>query len=283
MGNATNEKQWVAMERLRFIERAAFWRGWVNRQDLMAMFGLSAAQATSDLQKFQELNADALVYQTSRKRYEGVPTMVCSLHEPRLEEALVLFLGSGSATPGNTSSPDDQEEQASVARVALPQRVATPAVQRAVFQAVLHGLRLRVDYQTMSGKPADWRWIDPHAFGHDGYRWHVRAWSEGNEHWGDFVLSRIRSTEWPREQAAVTAESDTDWQTWVDMTLVPNPDMEISQQETIKTDYGMRGGKLKLRVRRAMLDYTLAHLRLPMTSGNDMDPVLKLLNEPKDL
>ena len=283
MGNKTNEKQWSSMERLCFIERAAFWRGWVNRQDLMTMFGLSAAQATSDLQKFQELNMDALAYQLNRKRYEGLPHMVCRLHEPQLEEALALFLGSGAATSRNTSLRRSEEAGAAVARVALPLRMAPPEVQRAVFQAVLHGLRLRVDYQTMSGRPAAWRWIDPHAFGHDGYRWHVRAWSEGNEHWGDFVLSRIRSTEWPCEKAEVTAKSDTDWQTWVDLTLVPNPDMDLPQQETIKTDYGMRGGKLKLRVRRAMLDYTLAHLRLPMTSGNDMDPVLKLLNDPTEL
>ena len=97
------------------------------------------------------------------------------------------------------------------------------------------------------------------------------------------LLSRIRSTEWPREKADATAEGDTDWQTWVDLELVPNPDMDLPQQETIKHDYGMRAGKLKLRVRRAMLDYTLAHLRLPMASGNDMGPVLKLVKGPKDL
>jgi hypothetical protein len=65
----------------------------------------------------------------------------------------------------------------------------------------------------------------------------------------------------------------------VDLVLVPHSDLSAEQQETIKTDYAMRGGKLKLRVRRAMLDYTLAHLRLPMTSGNEMGPVLELADD----
>jgi predicted DNA-binding transcriptional regulator YafY len=277
MGNTTNEKQWAAMERLCFIERAAYWRGWVNRQDLMAMFGLSPAQASADFQKFQELNADALTYNLNQKRYEGSPTMTCRLHEPRIEEAMALFLPLGSATSKNASQPPMPVDQPSVALVTLPVRMASVTVQRAVFRAVLQGLRLRVDYQTMSGKAPAGRWIMPHAFGHDGYRWHVRAWSEGGEHWGDFVLSRIRSAEWPTEAAAVLADEDEDWQTWVDLALVPNLELSDEQQETIKTDYAMRGGKLKLRVRRAMLDYTLAHLRLPMTSGNDFVPLLSRL------
>ena len=103
----------------------------------------------------------------------------------------------------------------------------------------------------------------------------MRAWSEGGEHWGDFVLSRIRAADWPTDGAEVSADEDTEWQTWVDLALVPNSGLTEEQQATIKTDYGMRGGKLKLRVRRAMLDYTLAHLRLPMTSGNTMGPVLE--------
>jgi hypothetical protein len=92
MGNATNPEQWAAQERLRFIEKCVFWRGTVNRQDLHRIYGVSQAQASADLQKYQELNPGALVYSLNRKRYEGAPTMRCRLHEPSLEEALVLFL-----------------------------------------------------------------------------------------------------------------------------------------------------------------------------------------------
>ena len=94
MGNQTNAGLWVAQERLRAIERAAYWRGWVKRKDLAALFGVSLAQASSDLQKYQELNPGALQYNMNAKRYEGAREMVCVLvKEPSLEEAMGAFLG----------------------------------------------------------------------------------------------------------------------------------------------------------------------------------------------
>jgi predicted DNA-binding transcriptional regulator YafY len=150
---------------------------------------------------------------------------------------------------------------------------------RAVFRAVLHGLRLRVKYQTMSGKPVAWRWIMPHALGHDGYRWHVRAWSEEGEHWGDFVLSRITKADWPVEKAAITGTKDLDWQTWIKLTLEPHRGMPVERRETISADYGMKNDRLTLRVRKAMLNYTLAHLRLPTDIGSDNEPVVSIVEK----
>ena len=59
-----------------------------------------------------------------------------------------------------------------------------------------------------------------------------------------------------------------DWETEEELTFAPHPNLSAEQRETITADYGMEGGNLTLRVRRAMVDYTLAHLRLPMRSGN---------------
>ncbi|MCU0797370.1 MAG: helix-turn-helix domain containing protein, partial [Akkermansiaceae bacterium] len=95
MGNDTNMENWAARERLRWIERAVWWRGWVGRPDLAAMFGISAAQASSDLQRYQELNPGALAYHLGRKRYEGTEGMRCVMHEPSLVEAMNVFLGGG--------------------------------------------------------------------------------------------------------------------------------------------------------------------------------------------
>ena len=60
MGNSSNPEQWAVMERLRFIERAAYWRGWIQRQDLAAVYGKGSAQASADFQKYLELNPGAL-------------------------------------------------------------------------------------------------------------------------------------------------------------------------------------------------------------------------------
>ena len=76
MGNTTNTEQWAAMERLRFIERAAWWRGVVQRQDVSDVFGIGPAQVSADFQKYLEMNPGSLAYSLNRKRYEGQPGMV---------------------------------------------------------------------------------------------------------------------------------------------------------------------------------------------------------------
>jgi len=70
MGNKTNDQNWAATERLRFIEVCAWWKGIVNRNDLVGLFGISMAQASLDLHRYLEMNPDAFVYNLRQKRYE---------------------------------------------------------------------------------------------------------------------------------------------------------------------------------------------------------------------
>lgn len=261
MGNTSNPEMWAAMERLRFVERAAYWTGTVNRSDLQTVFGVSQAQASADLQKFQVMNPGALMYNLNRKRYEGSVGMVCAIHQPRLEEAMAQFLGESVVATPWVRVPFQAEMGARLAAVTLPAREAGLAVQRAVFQAVLHGLRVRVNYHSLTGKSEGWRWLAPHAFAHDGYRWHARAWCEKNEAFRDFVLSRMKAADLPTELARQEAR-DEEWETWEELVLAPASGMIESEKKAVALDYAMRGGKLRLRVRRAMRGYTLGHLRL---------------------
>lgn len=261
MGNISNPENWVARERLRFIERAVFWRGWLQREEMARVFGLSVQQCSADLQRYQELNPGALIYSLNRKRYEGAPAMRCSLHEPRLEEAMSTFLedaGSWQSQPCPVWSGGGSK----VVRVELPRREAGLDVQRRMFLAVLHAKRVRIHYLSMNSAKANWRWIRPHALGHDGYRWHVRAWNEETGDFRDFVLSRMQSADWPEEDAPLPSP-DTEWETWETLSLVPNPALSTEHRAAVQEDFGLKSGKLELKVRQAMLPYTLDHLRLP--------------------
>ncbi|MEX2579286.1 MAG: WYL domain-containing protein [Verrucomicrobiales bacterium] len=278
MSNATNPEAWAAQERLRFIERCLYWRGWVKRRDLGEGFGISLAQASADLQRYFELNPLAARYDTRAKRYRSEPGMTCVLHVPRIEEAMACYLegGAGGAiAPASAETPGGR-----IARVSLPVREASPAVQRAVFFATLTGLRLRIHYGSLTGRrAARWRWIAPHAFGHDGYRWHVRAWCEENEEYRDFVLSRISESEWP-EEAAAPPRRDEDWETWEELELQPHSALDDDQRLSVEADFAMRNGRLVVRVRRAMRDYLLAHLRLTAWDGEERPPFLEQATDP---
>lgn len=256
MGNTTNREQWAGRERLAFIERTAWWRGAVNRRDLQEVFGISAAQASADLQAYLELNPGALAYNLRAKRYEARPEMGWVLGEPRLEEAIRVFLGGGGTSWSGGGSPDGR-----VAMVETPVRKAGASVERRVFLAVEGGRWLRVKYWSVNQGRSRWREIGPHAFGHDGYRWHVRAWCVENGDFRDFVLSRITEADWPGAVLTLP-QRDDGWEQWEEVVVRANSHLSTEQQAAIERDYGMHGGSLKLRVRRALAPYLRAHLRL---------------------
>lgn len=264
MGNRTNRDSWAGRERLRFVERSAWWAGEVNRSDLSRVFGISAAQASADLQTYQEINGGALAYNKSRKCYEGQAGMRCVLHEPRLAEAVSVFLEGGESVRGLSEAGDG----GLVGRVVTPAREPRAGVARRVFLAVVRRQRVRVRYWSVNSGSAAWRWIVPHALGHDGYRWHVRAWCEWREGFRDFVLARMERADWPEfgEDGGVVEppEVDEDWEAWETLVLRASSKLNEAERRAIELDYGMKGGRLRYRVRKAMLRYAADHLRLSL-------------------
>jgi WYL domain len=281
MGNQTNEKQWAAAERLRHIERCAFWRGSINRSDLQRLYDLSSAQASSDLQRYAELNPGALVYNLNLKRYEGTAAMRPVLHVPRLEEAIEMFLGADlrAARPVGAGPVNKSTDQ--VATVVVPQRSASLEAQRAVFQAVLLVRQVRIRYASFSQRGESWRIIAPHALAHDGYRWHARAWCFENNDFRNYVLGRILKAASPKPLASGLA-GDRMWNAWTVLKLRPRRGLSAAQTRAVRLEFGMTGASLTLRVRQAMLDATLMHLRLPPADGRKILPMLEVVGaEPR--
>jgi len=263
MGNNTNDRNWAAMERLRFIEACAWWKGIVQRQDLVGVFGVSMAQASSDLQRYLELNPAAFVYNLRKKRYEAMPEMKCVLTVPNLDEAVSRFLdGEARGTwihPGESST-------SCVSILQMPVREAGAVVERRVFLAILNSLRIKVRYASVNSSKEEWRWLRPHALGNNGARWHVRAWCEKNGNFRDFTLSRIAEIEWSREEAELPTK-DKDWELWVTLRVHPHHLLSDEQRKAVERDYAMRNGILKLKVRKAMEGYLRDRLGLTMTDG----------------
>lgn len=270
MANQTNEKYWAAKERLRFIESYAWWKGVVQRQDLQETFGLSLAQASSDLQYYLEMNPSALSYNMRKKRYEASDNMKCMLTVPCLDDAISRFFGA--SMPFAWPAQGDAVERVSV--VSMPVRAASPVVERKVFIAVLNTNRIKIKYASLNSGKDDWRWIVPHAFGHDGSRWHVRAWCEQNQDYRDFVLSRITDVSNVKHEGSLPVP-DKEWQTEVTLKVKPNSALTEEQQKMVERDYGMTKGVLKLKVSKAMEGYVRQRLGLPLESGAAVIPLLQ--------
>jgi hypothetical protein len=256
MGNRTNPKKWDAQQRLAFIEDAAFWRGWVGRADLVQAFGLSPSQISADISAYLELNPGALAYDPRAKRYWGAAEMELHLTTADLSRAIGRFLGpeaKGGAICDRLASID------------LPVRTAPAPIVRDLFRAICRQHRLEIHYYSLTSARAQWRWISPHAFAHDGYRWHVRAFCHEDDSYKDFVIGRVAASRSP-VAGQPPPVLDVDWNTWEKIRLCPDRGLDSVQRRAVELDYGMHHGQISLTVRRSMKDYTLAYLRLADTS-----------------
>ena len=275
MGNVTNTEQWAAMERLRFIERAAWWRGIVGRQDVMEVFGVGPAQVSADFQKYLELNPGSLAYSLSRKRYEGQPGMKRLLDACTLEDAITQFIDRAGRLPvtGRQDAPGSNR----VDWLVLPDRRAPEEVERRVFYAVLHGMKLEVLYASAHGKSRGWRKLMPHALAWSGHRWHARAWCLEKLAYQDFVLGRMEEARWPEAVPEPLPVRDVAWETYTTVEVRPHSALEDEQQIVIAQEFRMEKRRLRIRVRQAMVQYLETALGLTPEDGRPMPPRLELI------
>lgn len=258
--------RWGMERRLEFIEFRLFWEGHVNRSDLMEAFKVSIAQATTDLNRYLALAPGNMAYDKSAKAYVRTPEFNAQFEEPEPGRYLnqLRSVADGIVEPGETWIGHFPAFDAAP----TPVRSIDPVVLRSVVAAIRRREAIEIKYQSLSRPEPRWRWIAPHALGHDGFRWHARAFCEMDRTFKDFLLARMIEIRGTRP-ADVDSAKDSDWEEPVVLVIGAHPDLSETQKKVIALDYGMRGGKAKIRVRRAFLYYALKRL------GLDTDPAAR--------
>lgn len=263
MDSDKSDLRWGVAQRLEFIEFRLFWEGRVNRSDLMEQFGLSVNQASADLNRYIGFAPDNMVYDKSARTYVRGPDYAAQFLKPDASRYLAQLR---SLADGIMDSDDTWiAELPSYDAAPTPARGVNPVTLRSVVGAIRRSEAIEVKYQSLSPPEPSWRWIAPHAIGFDGFRWHTRAFCQADEVFKDFLLSRILDTRGV-ESSVVTDVADADWQEHVTLEIGPHPELSENQKSVIALDYGMRGGKARIKVRRALLYYALKRL------GLDTDP-----------
>lgn len=231
----------------------------MNRSDLMEQFGLSVNQASADLNRYIGLAPDNMVYDKSARTYVRGQEYAAQFLEPDASRYLAQLR---SLADGLLDSEDAWiAELPAYDAAPTPARGVNPVTLRSVVGAIRRAEAIEVKYQSLSRPEPNWRWIAPHAIGFDGFRWHTRAFCQMDEVFKDFLLSRIISTR-SVQASDVTKAADEDWQEHVTLEIGPHPELSESQKKVIALDYGMRDGKAKIQVRRALLYYALKRLGL---------------------
>ncbi len=268
MDSQDNKRRWGTDQRLEFIEFRLFWEGGVNRSDITNHFGVSVPQASNDLSQYKELAADNIQYDASEKRY--LPT---ANFRPRfMKPSADRYLSQLKAVADGVVARDETliESLPSVDSMPIPGRRIEPATLKALLAAIRSNRSVEIYYQSMNPTRPEpiWRRITPHAFGHDGLRWHTRAFCHIEKKFKDFIVSRCRSIRAEGEPGARPTD-DRGWHTLFEIILTPNPALTLSQQQTIALDYQMTDGRAVLPMRCALLYYFEKRLRLDMEPGKD--------------
>ncbi|WP_413874608.1 WYL domain-containing protein [Albidovulum sp.] len=253
--------KWGVGRRLEFIEFRLFWEGSINRADLVEAFGVSVPQASKDLTLYQERAPGNMEYDTRAKRYVAAERFVLRFLEP---DPYIYLSQLRSVAEGALPANDSWIATLPSADVALtPRRDIDIAVLRKILDASRDGASVDVFYQSMNKARPDpmWRQITPHAFGHDGFRWHVRAYCHIEHKFKDFLLPRILEVG-ARGEPGEAGEQDWLWNNYFDVVIGPHPALTESQQKVVAKDYGLDHGNGVLSVRYAMLFYVLKRLGL---------------------
>ena len=277
MAQAGAGLNWGVERRLEFIEFRLFWEGGVNRADIIDMFAVSVPQASKDLTLYQERAPQNAIYDKSAKRYvAGENFEPCFLRpDPegylsQLRSVADGVLDRSDAWIGNPPA---------YGATPAPIRGVDPKTLRAVLSAIRRTEAIEIRYQSLSRPEPKWRWVDPHAIGFDGFRWHTRAYCEIDRTFKDFLLSRILETRETRA-SEIDRSGDRGWHEQVVLEIGPHPELSETQKKVIALDYGMKSGRAHIRVRRAFLFYTLKRLGLDgeVAGRRPQDQQIVLLN-----
>lgn len=261
------EDKYDVILRLRAIELLAYWEGRLVTNRLMAWFGISRQQASSDIKRYNaQSNPNSLIHDPSVKGYVPVPGFQLVLTTGHINEYLDMLSGMVSESHSLISTPEKH-----LLAVQLPDRSVRPEVVREVLKACRNGTSLKIIYASMNNPVWHERVISPHTLVYTGFRWHVRGYCHKSQTFKDFLLSRIDRTPQVVEQKAVDISQDHLWNEEVVLTLVPNPKLNESQKMLIEKDFGMPDGRLQITVRKALVHYSLQRYQVTINAEEVTD------------
>ena len=255
--------KWSQERRLQFIDFRLQWEGRINRRDVTEFFKISVPQASADISRYSEIAPDNLQYDTSSRTYtaSAVFTPIFEASGPR------QYLSQLLAVERKILASDQAflSYRPPMASVPLPSRNIDRETLTHMLRAMAEKAMIQIRYQSIAREEEQKRYVSPHAFGYDGVRWHVRAFCHLRQGFRDFVFGRILTAGQP-VASAIDPEDDLEWNTDVELVLMPDAALTPKQRQGVELDYGMKGGRLSISCRQAMLFYTLRTLNFE-TSG----------------
>lgn len=267
---------WGQERRLEFIDFRLRWEGTVNRADLRAHFGISTPQASLDIAKYAKLAPKNLAYDRRSRTYRAGEQFTPLSEETSPQRYLnEVFACSQGMLDRQTSYIGWMPP---FAGVPVPSRHVPAETLSLLVGAMRHQGCVRITYQSDSEAHAIDRVIAPHAFGYDGFRWHVRAYCLLRQGYRDFVMGRMLAISHDGSPGR-SPTLDEKWHRILELKIGANPALREGNRRAVELDYSMLNGVATICVREALLYYVLKQLSLgPFASSGLQVTQIVLLN-----
>lgn len=273
-GRPRPRRGWSAQQRLDFIEFRLRWQGTLNRRDLREQFGISQPQASADIAAYQELAPGNCEYNGSEKMYVAGDGF-----EPVLGRATPeIYLNELRSVASGIKRREESwiGRLPSYSTIPLPEQPVDETVLVNVLESAAVGTSLCLLYQSSNSREAEWRWLAPHAFGHDGQRWYARAFCYSQRAFDDFSLGRLlRFGDAYLE--GVDPTMDREWEEEISLELGTHPELPDDRVAAVAFDYQMVDGRSRIAVKAAAVPHFLRSIRAdldPKTTRWEQSPVV---------
>lgn len=236
--------------RFAFIETCLYWGMGVTARQLGEVFDIARQNAQASISAYRKEHPDNLIYNPASKRHEA--TEHFTPHYISREPWQYLnYLRGNSLT--NHFWEDEEWSDLPIADVdALFRPYVEQKIVKTVSSAIQNKQSLYIDYHAKAGR--EYLTVSPNHLVYADQRYHLYAYCHEHYKWVDLVLSRILSATDSHEDW-VSSDEDPDWQTYIELEFVPNPELPEPLRETLLLDFRLREGSYTIRTRKALAFY----------------------------
>lgn len=248
---------WGVRKRLQFIEFQLLFNREIKSPVIMAEFGTSRQQSSTDLNLYKELHPDNLLpYDPSTKSHKPSPLFTPQYITENLTTDIEVTFNKIAK---NTS----------IETIPSIERIQLKGVLTRIILAIENDECVEVIYKSSSTPYGKKRTIKPMALAYVGNRTHIRAYCFENTQYRDFVLSRFAIIPRRVDIPIDNLPKDLYWEERIEIKLEANPSLDEDGQLLINNEYNLMNAKPVV-TRKALFHYFLMHNNLP-TCNEDIE------------
>ncbi|PHS59772.1 MAG: hypothetical protein COB00_17400 [Alcanivorax sp.] len=256
-------------QRLRYIDLCAYILGAINRRKLMSRFDIKEAWSTRDFKRYQEMSPHNLVYDHGLRAYK--PTKWFSpCFEHDTQDAIDLIYD------GTQRITCEQKFAQFEKGYSIPTVLPKLPIVAPILRALNLNEKVEIEYLSRSSGKSK-RTIAPHSLIKTGNFIYVRAFDHKTGEFRSFKLNRVmrsHDSDVRVEQNQIKVV-DREWNQEIDVVVGINGNPE--NPDTIAFDYGLKNGKITIRLKQALIPFFLADWNIaPLEYDNLPDTLFPL-------